>query len=117
MFFPSEGAINVTHRKSACPKVMGEGSPAHFVFYFLAVDRSCQVADSRIHSTCGLARAGVLVHKVQVCPLCLDFPQVLADLVRMAQFSLKHKACIFYCLLQRHMVEKSNPLPQLSLDN
>lgn len=99
MFFPSEGAINVTHRKSACPKVMGEGSPAHFVFYFLAVDRSCQVADSRIHSTCGLARAGVLVHKVQACPLCLDFPQVLADLVRMAHGPALLKAQSLHFLL------------------
>lgn len=64
MFFSFEGAINVTHRKSACPKVIGEGSPAHFIFSFLVMDKSCQVAGSRIHSTCGLARVGVLVHKV-----------------------------------------------------
>lgn len=68
MLFSSEGATNVTHRKSAYPKVMERRIPAHSptkppfrIFYFSALDRCRQLPDSRIHSRCGLTQ--VLVQK------------------------------------------------------
>lgn len=58
--------MSLTRRGPVYPKVMGEGNSARFlIFYFSAVGRSCQVPDSRVYSTWGLARVGVLVQKVK----------------------------------------------------
>lgn len=58
--------MSLTGRVSVYPKVMGEGIPVYFlIFYFSAVDRSCQVPDSKNQATWGLARVGVLMQKIR----------------------------------------------------